>query len=439
MKITFLGGGALRLLGTVDAMLQKVDAFPRPHLVFMDTDKARADSMATLTTRMPSAQRNMPVTEATDDLATALDGADFVFCVVRVGGVTGMERDERIGASYGYHGHDDFGPSAVMLTARTVPVMLNIAREMEQRCPEATLLVFTNPITNMVDAVERYTSIRSIGLCPGVYNVVWDVDAILDVGMPPPDFHYRGGGLNHVSWITPETTLQGENLMERIFREWSEIPHRPNAQRCAWDHIAPLVEIDRVLPMNNGHQVHFFYHDQWAQRMADEYADRDKRDLRSARQDRHAAEAADLARQDVIEDFWGQEAFAECRSELLPDLGVEVMESIAGNLGRELHVNVPNHGHIVDLPDGAVVESAARVWTDRVEPLGIDPIPSHHKGICRAIAHHQRLLVDASVASDKELVKQALLAEPVIRSIDRALPMFEELWAAATEAGELTG
>ena len=87
------------MLGTVDAMLQKVDAFPRPHLVFMDTDKARADSMATLTTRMPSAQRNMPVTEATDDLATALDGADFVFCVVRVGGYSCIFLNRRSGMS----------------------------------------------------------------------------------------------------------------------------------------------------------------------------------------------------------------------------------------------------------------------------------------------------------------------------------------------------
>jgi hypothetical protein len=71
-----------------------------------------------------------------------------------------------------------------MLTARTVPVVLSIARQMEQRCPDAILLIFTNPITNMVDAVTRYTSIRSIGICPGVYNFMWDVDALFDTGVP---------------------------------------------------------------------------------------------------------------------------------------------------------------------------------------------------------------------------------------------------------------
>ena len=129
-----------------------------------------------------------------------------------------------------------------------IPLVLDIARKMEQRCPNARMLIFTNPITNMVDAVERFTSIQSIGLCSGVYNVVWDVDAMLDVGMPPEGFKYRGGGLNHVSWIMPDATLQGENLMERVFREWNDIPNRPNVHRCAWDLNAPLVESTGYCP-----------------------------------------------------------------------------------------------------------------------------------------------------------------------------------------------
>lgn len=100
------------------------------------------------------------------------------------------------------------------------------------------------------------------------------------------------------------------------------------------------------------------------------------------------------------------------------------MESIEQDLGRELHINIPNRGHIKDLPDGAVVETTARVWKDRMEPLGLDPIPAHHKGLCHSTAYHQRLLVDASVAGDKEMLL-------------RALPMFEELWSAAVDAGEL--
>ena len=67
-KITFLGGGALRLLGTIDALLRKKETFPTPRLVFMDLDIPRAETMAALATMMPSARENMPQTEATGDL-----------------------------------------------------------------------------------------------------------------------------------------------------------------------------------------------------------------------------------------------------------------------------------------------------------------------------------------------------------------------------------
>jgi len=433
VKIAFLGGGALRLLSTVSEIVRRPDSFPEPHLVFMDHDLLRAQTMAALAEKMPEAEQNMPRTEATNELAEALDGADYVYCVIRVGGVSGLERDERIGASYGYHGHDDFGPSGCMLTARTLPVVLAIAREIEKRCPDATFLIFTNPITNMVDGVERYTSVKSIGICPGVYNFMWDVDAVLETGMPPPGLKYQGGGLNHLSWICPDATLNGEKVMDRIFREWDEIPGRKNASRCAWNLTAPLVELDRVMPMNNGHQVHFFFHDQQVKVLADGYANTPAEELRSSRQDKAAAAAADLARQPVIENFWGQEALAGCAPDARQDLGVETMESIQGNLGNELLINIPNHGHILGLPEGAVVETSACVFSNRLEPLGLDPVPEHHKGLCRAVAHHQRLLVDASVTGEKDQLFRALMAEPTIRSIDRARPMFEELWTAHTK------
>jgi 6-phospho-beta-glucosidase len=433
VKIAFLGGGALRLLSTVSEILRRQNFFPEPHLVFMDQDLPRAQTMAALAQKMPEAEENMPRTEATHDLGAALDGADFVYCVIRVGGVVAMERDERIGAAHGFHGHDDFGPSGCMLTARTLPVVLDIAREIEMRCPDAWFLIFTNPITNMVDGVERYTSVKSIGICPGVYNFAFDVDAVLETGIPPPGLEYRGGGINHLSWICPDASLNGENVMERIFREWDEIPGRKNASRCAWHLTAPLVELDRVMPMNNGHQVHFFFHDQQARIMATDYATTPIDDLRSSKQDRAAAAAAELARQPSIENFWDQEALAGCGPDLRLDLGVQTMDSIHGDLGIELHINVPNHGHIEDLPEGAVVEASARVYRDRIEPLGLDPIPEHHKGLCQSLAHHQRMLVDASVSGDKEQIFRAIMSEPTIRSLDRARPMFEELWDAHTE------
>ena len=428
MKITILGGGALRLLGVLDDILTRPAMFDRPQLCFMDLDVPRAETIATLCHKMPSATANMPETIVTADPDAALDGADFVLCYIRVGGVIGLEQDKRIGAAAGFHGHDDFGPSGVMLTARTVPIVLDIARRMESKCPSATFLIFSNPITNLADAVTRYTGTRAIGLCEGVNNFAWDMDHLFKIGVPNPDLYYQGGGLNHLSWILPETRLGDKLVMDMIWDAWDDLPNREGAAMWDWKHNNVLVERDRVMPMNNGHHVHFFFHEELARRMADGFAATPPDEHRSALQNRAAAQAAELATQSEIENFWEQDALRGCGPSPFDNLGVKAMAAITSDSGAEMVLNIPNHGHIKDLPEGAIVEASTKVWCDRNEPFALDPIPEHNKGLCRHVAEHQRLLVDAAVTGDKEQLLKALLAEPTINDYSRAVPMFEELW-----------
>lgn len=434
MKIAFVGGGAMRLLGVVDELLKQREAFATPEIHFVDLDVASAQLVCELSARMPSARESRAVMRATRDLNPALDGADFVYCCIRVGGVTGLERDKRIAARHGYHGHDDFGPSAVMLTARTVPVVLDLARRMEQRCPNAWLLLFTNPITTLVDAVARHTSIRTVGLCPGVYNFAYDIDHLYGVGTPCPTLRYRGGGLNHLSWVLPDATLDGRRVMDLIDETFEDIPNRPGAARCGWRRMAPLIRLYGAPFLNNGHQHHFFYHDELAREMCDYFARTPEDAQRSSRQDQQRRDAATLMQRGVIKDFWQQPALTNCAAGPFGDVGVQFMRAIRSDEGAELAVNIPNDGHIVGVPRGAVVEAHSRVRGGRVEPLHLDPIPSSLKGLCASVTAHQRCLVDASISGDRDALFRALLCEPTIRSFERAAPMFDELWRAHQNA-----
>ena len=438
MKIVLLGGGALLLLGVVDETLKRPAVFGNPHLVFMDLDLKRAGTMAALATKMPSAQGNMPTAEATDDLEQALDGADFVYCCVRVGGVRAMERDKRIGASHGFHGHDDFGPSAMMLSARTIPVVLKITAAMERLCPNAWLLIYTNPEHVLVAAATAHSRIRNVGLCPGVNNFAHDMDHLFEIGVPCGDLVFRGGGLNHVSWVTQDSTYKGEPVMDLVRREFDDLPNRPGAERCVWKRAAPLVDLYGAMFLNNGHQHHFFFHDELARDMAEYFAKSGPDELRSGKQDRDAARAAELSRQETIEDFWRTEPFVNCAAGPFGELGVNFMEAAATDSGAELCVTTPNYGHVVGITEGEPVETPARIYADRLEPVGIDPVPDTLKGLCNAVVYHQRQVVEAAVEPRKEALLRALMSEPTIRSYERARPMFEELWSAAVAAGEIT-
>lgn len=434
MKIAFLGAGALRLLGVVDEVLKQPEALASPDLWFMDIDLPAAKLVCELSARMPSAKHSRARFSATDRLDAALDGADFVYCCIRAGGVRGLERDKRIASHHGYHGHDDFGPSAVMLTARTVPVMLNIARRMEKLCPRAWLLIFTNPITTLVDAVARYTSIRSVGLCPGVYNFAYDMDHLYGVGVPCAGLDHRGGGLNHLSWVVSDATLNGRRVMDLIDETFDDLGRRPGAARCGWKRMAPLIRLYHAIFLNNGHQHHFFYHDDLARETAEYFAKTSDDAQRSSRQDQQRRDAAALLRCPEIEHFWQQPALANCSAGPVGDIGAQFMAAIDSEEGAELAVNVPNAGHIAGLPAGAVVEAHARVARGKIAPLNLDPIPDSLKGLCAAVAAHQKSVVDASMSQDHDELFRALLAEPAIRSFERAKPMFDELWEAHQNA-----
>jgi|GEM_PF-3600044 len=429
-KITFLGGGALRLLGVVDEILKSRKVFSKPDLFFMDTDLARAQTVAMLSTKLPAAADNMPIARATDDLGEALEGADFVYCCIRVGGVHSLERDKRIAASHGFNGHDDFGPSAVMLAARTIPVVLDIAAQMQWRCPDAWLLIFTNPITLLADAVARHSRIRCVGLCAGVYNFAYDMDHLFDIGVPCDGLTYRGGGLNHLSWVSNTATFQGEPIMRMVRRSFDDLADRPGAERAGWERLAPLVDLYDAMFMNNGHQHHFFYHEELARETAERYVNASPDGLRSVEQERAADQARALAQQSVIEDFWQQPPFRNCAAGAMGDLGAQFMSSVIQDAGLELGINIPNRGHILGLPDDTLVEAHSRVWKDRLEPLALDPVPNELKGLCCHLAHHQRLVTEASIKSDRDALLRALLAEPTINCYRRAKRAFDELWSA---------
>lgn len=437
MKVAFVGGGALRLLGTVNGLLEAPDCPADLCLVFQDLDLGRAETVARLSRKMPAAEGRSLTTLATTSLAEALEGADFVYSCLRVGGVEALERDQRIGIKWGYHGHDDFGPSAVMLTARSVPVILGIAEEMGRRCPAAWFLVFTNPITTLVDALHRYTPIKAVGLCSGVYNFAADMDHLFEIGWPNPELNYRGGGLNHLSWVTPDATFQGRLVTEMIREAYDDLFTRPGAQRCNWEMMSQLFDLYGRLPLNNGHQYHYWFHDRWVADMRGHYAQTPPEAQRAARQQHAAAEAAQLAAQERIEDFWGQPALAGCKTGPSGDIGAQVMLALLREEPVELAVTYPNAGHVVGVTAEAPAEAHALISRRGIEPLQVDAVPDSLYGLYHAIAEHQRLTVDAAVRGDREGLRRALVAEPTIRSYDRAGPMFEELWQAAVEAGEV--
>ena len=453
IKLACVGGGGLRTLGIVRDWLRREALARDTEVVIMDINQWKADVVAGLCAKMPEAHAVGARCRATTDLADAVDGADFVYVLVRVGQVAAMEEDKRIGVKYGFHGHDDFGPAGFMLTVRTVPVMLNIAREMEQRCPDAWMFIFTNPEPTLVDAVDRYSSVKALGLCSGSRNVRYDVNMALraetdderrrlqarpeteelakDVAqvagaVPYWDMDYRVAGINHLGWAY-ECTWEGKDIypemIDRVLR--ADLGRLPE-----WMHwYLEMVELYGRFIFASGHCFHWFYH----QRMVEQLAaslDPSKRQ-RSQVQDDATAEAAKLLDEDLGDGFWEQPLLARMGAHKdFDDIGVGMMAAMLANTGDERAVTVPNHGMVSNLPEGSPVEVTVRVDGRGVHALPPADVPHGAESLLHAILAHQRMVVDVAVDGTRRDLLAAILADPVQRNRDVAERMMDELLAA---------
>src|ERR671912_2582392 len=200
-KIVFIGAGS-----TVFArnLLQDLFTFPELHgstIALMDIDPGRlADTEAVAKLLAQTAGAN-PTIEATTDLRAVLDGADYAINMIQVGGyrpstVVDFEIPKRYGLRQTIG--DTLGIGGIMRALRTIPVMLDFGRQMEQVCPDVLFLNYTNPMAMLCMAMNRATAIRTVGLCHSVQGTASDLAEWL--GVPAEQVNYVCAGINHVAF-----------------------------------------------------------------------------------------------------------------------------------------------------------------------------------------------------------------------------------------------
>ncbi len=148
------------------------------------------------------AQRAMPTVRATTSLPEALDGTDMVFAAIRPGGTAGRTADERIALDLGLLGQETTGAGGISYALRSIPKMLELAREMRDRCPEAWLLNFTNPAGMVTEALVPVLGRKVVGICDSASGLVYRAARAAGVVLPEGRLDGVGYyGLNHLGWL----------------------------------------------------------------------------------------------------------------------------------------------------------------------------------------------------------------------------------------------
>ena len=216
MKVAVVGGGSTYTPELVDGIARLGDRVPITELALQDPNSDRLDAVAGISRRIMARQKWPGEISTSNALAPALDGADFVLFQLRVGGQAARQLDETIPLRCGCVGQETTGAGGFAKALRTVPVVLDIADEVERRAADNAWIVdFTNPVGIVTRALLDHGH-RAVGLC----NVAIGFERLfagwLDIA--PADVHLGHAGLNHLTWISA-VDVAGEDVLPTLLEQ----------------------------------------------------------------------------------------------------------------------------------------------------------------------------------------------------------------------------
>ncbi|WP_377193992.1 alpha-glucosidase/alpha-galactosidase [Ruegeria meonggei] len=408
-KITFVGAGSTIFMQNIvgDALL--TPALSDSHFALMDIDPTRlAESEAVARAMIRSVGSGATVSTHTDRQA-ALDGADFVITAFQVGGYKPCTlTDFEIPKQYGLRQTiaDTLGVGGIMRGLRTVPVLWDVAQDMMQLCPDATLLQYVNPMAiNTWALAEQFPTLKHVGLCHSVQNTVEELAHDLD--LPKQDFRYKVAGVNHVAFFL-RLEHNGRDLYPALQQGYASgrfpkppllMPRCPNKVRYeVMDHLGYFCTESSE---HFAEYVPWFIKDGRQDLIAqfsiplDEYPTRCVEQVESWKE--QAKTLTDGRNIDVVRSH---------------EFAADLMNAIVTDTPYTAYGNLPNTGQIPQLPLGAAVETPCLVDANGVQPSVVADIPPQLIALMRTQINVQELTVRALVDQNPDYIYHAAMMDP---------------------------
>jgi 6-phospho-beta-glucosidase len=407
VKIAVIGGGSTYTPELIEGFARRAELLGLEELVLHDIDAERLDVVGGLAGRILHASGYAGRLVLTGDREEALAGAAFVLVQLRVGGLRARLADETIPPRFGLIGQETTGPGGFAKALRTVPVVLEIARDTARLgAPGAWLLDFTNPAGLVTQALAD-DGRRAIGLCN--IPIGFQRDLARQLGVDPGRVQLEHVGLNHLSWeravlVDGEDRLPG--LVDTFADQLGEEVGMPGS----------LVRLLGAIP---SYYLRYFY---FPDAVVAEQASGQPR-----------AERVMQIERDLLELYRDPEL--RIKPKLLEERGgawyseaaAMLVESLQTDRGDVQVVNVPNAGAIPNVEADAVVEVPCRVGADGAEPLPQRPLPPEMLGLVQQVKAYERLTVRAAVEGDRDLALKALLANPLGCGYEKAPAVLDAL------------
>jgi alpha-galactosidase len=411
--ITFIGAGstvfAKNLLGDILSYPELAESDIR----LMDIDAERLRTSERMAHKVAEALNAYPRITATLDRRRSLEGADYAINMIQVAGYEpGTVVDFEVPKKYGLRQTiaDTLGIGGIMRGLRTIPVMLDICKDMEEVCPDVQFLNYTNPMAILCWAVSRASKVRMVGLCHSVQGTAEQLAA--DIQVPITEINYLCAGINHMAFYL-KFERDGQDLYPLI-RKVIEEGRVPDWNRVRYE------MLDRLGYFVTESSEHFSEYTPYFIRRdgpdliehynvpLDEYIRRCKNQIASW--------------ETMRRQFEDNQPLTVERSH---EYGARIIYSIETGQPCVIYGNVPNHGYIENLPQECVVEVPCLVDKNGVQPTRVGRIPPHLAALMQTNINVQSLTVEAALSGKRQHIYHAAMLDPHTA----AELTLDEIWA----------
>ncbi|MGD2206745.1 MAG: alpha-glucosidase/alpha-galactosidase [Anaerolineae bacterium] len=429
-KIAFIGAGstvfAKNLLGDILSFPQLADSTISLH----DIDEERLRTTKLVAHRIATALDVHPTIEATLDRRAALDGADYAISLFQVAGYRpGTVLDFEIPKKYGLRQTvaDTLGIGGIMRGLRTIPVLLEMCRDMEELCPDVTFLNYVNPMAISCWAINRTSPIKTVGLCHSVQGTAQQLAR--DIGVPVEEINYLCAGINHMAFYL-QFERDGEDLYPLIHQvvedgrvpEWNRVRYEMLTRLGYFvtessEHFAEYVPwfikrdrpdlIERFnIPLDEYIQRCELQIEAWklVKQKLEESTTVSANSLHKVLKD---ADVPPVVMDHLLYTFENLDKVT-----LSGEYAPLIIHSMETGAPRVIYGNVPNQGLIDNLPQDCIVEVPCLVDKNGVHPTRIGSLPPHLAALMQTNINVQALTVEAALTRKREHIYHAAMLDP---------------------------
>lgn len=412
IKIVTIGGGSSYTPELVEGFIKRYDSLPINELWLVDIKAGREklEIVGALAKRMVK-KAGIPMNIILSyDRREALKNATFVTTQMRVGRLPARILDERIPLSHGIIGQETNGAGGMFKAFRTIPVILDIVKDMEELCPEAWLINFTNPTGIITEAILQYTNFKkAIGLCNVPVNMIEGFSKMLNAD--ENDVTMEIQGTNHFIFAT-DVFVKGQSRFEELLEKYANLTEEDTIQMknfVSLPYSPSFIKGLNAIPCPY-HNYYFFTKEQ----LEEELEQFKTGTVRGEVVYKTEEELFEIYKQEELQEK--PEQLSQRGGAKYSDAACNLIQSIYNNTGDIQYVNVKNNGAISDLPQNSAVEIACRITSDGPKPLSTGNLKLPISGYVHMIKSFERMVAEAAVTGDKNLAIAALNLNPLCPS-----------------------